>query len=144
MYTLYSDSSTVATFAITGRHRRYLETARRVAEESEFPDYRHGALLVRGGSILNSAYNKNNHIGWANKFRNKDCGHATHHAELGAILGMAREKTTGATVYVARIGRTGELKMSKPCEMCQQVLAHVGVKKVYYSIDDENIGYIKL
>ncbi len=34
--------------------------------------------------------------------------------------------------------------MSKPCEMCQQVLAHVGVKKVYYSIDDENIGYIKL
>ena len=129
---------------LKGRHKRFIDASARTAQESEFPNYRHGAVLVRGGSILSSAFNKSNHINWANKFRAKDCGHATHHAELGTVLGMAREKTTGATVYVARIGKSGELKMSKPCEMCQQVLAHVGVKKVYYSIDDENIGYIKL
>ena len=129
---------------LKGRHKRFIENSARTARESEFPNYRHGAILVRGGSILNTAFNKSNHINWANKFRAKDCGHATHHAEVGAVLGMAREKTTGATVYVARVGKSGELKMSKPCEMCQQVLAHVGVKKVYYSIDDENIGYIKL
>ncbi len=129
---------------LSGRHKRFIESSARVAEDSTFPNYRHGAILVRGGSILSSACNKSNHINWANKFRNKDCGHATHHAEVGAILGMAREKTTGATVYVARIGKSGELKMSKPCEMCQQVLAHVGVKKVYYSIDDDNVGCIKL
>ena len=140
---MYSeDEGTIQT--LTGRHKRFMESSARTASCSEFPNYRHGAILVRGGSILNTAYNKSNHINWANKFRNKDCGHATHHAEVGAILGMAREKTTGATMYVARIGKTGELKMSKPCEMCQQVLAHVGVKKVYYSIDDENIGCIKL
>lgn len=144
MYTLYSDSSTVTTFASSGRHCRYLETAKRVAEESEFPDYRHGALLVRGGSILNSAYNKNSHIGWANRFRAKACGHATHHAELGAILGVDRSKTAGADVYVVRIGRAGNLKMSKPCQMCQSVLAHMGVKRVYYSIDEKSIGCIKL
>jgi deoxycytidylate deaminase len=129
---------------LKGRHRRYIEASARAAEDSEFPNYRHGAVLVRGGSILSTAFNKSNHINWANKFRNKDCGHATHHAEVGTILGMAREKTMGATLYVARIGKSGELKMSKPCEMCQQVLAHVGVKKVYYSIDNDNIGYIKL
>ena len=129
---------------LRGRHKRFIDASARTAEDSEFPNYRHGAVLVHGGSIISSAFNKSNHINWANKFRNKDCGHATHHAELGTILGMAREKTTGATVYVARIGKTGELKLSKPCEMCQQVLAHVGVKKVYYSIDDENIGCIKL
>ena len=129
---------------LKGRHRRYIEASARAAEDSEFPNYRHSAVLVRGGSILSTAFNKSNHINWANKFRSKDCGHATHHAEVGTILGMAREKTTGATLYVARIGKSGELKMSKPCEMCQQVLAHVGVKKVYYSIDNNNIGYIKL
>ncbi len=129
---------------LKGRHKRFIENSARTARESEFPNYRHGAILVRGGSILNTAFNKSNHINWANKFRAKNCGHATHHAEVGAVLGMAREKTTGATVYVARVGKSGELKMSKPCEMCQQVLAHVGIKKVYYSIDDENIGCIKL
>lgn len=140
---MYStDNGTV--FKIKGRHRRFIDASARAAEESEFPNYRHGALLVRGSSILNSAFNKSNHINWANKFRAKDCGHATHHAELGAVLGMAREKTTGATIYVARIGKHGELKMSKPCEMCQQVMSHVGIKKVYYSIDDENMGCIKL
>ena len=144
MYTLYSDESTVSTFVNSGRHRRYIESAKRVAEESEFPDYRHGALLVRGGSILNSAYNKNSHIGWANRFRAKACGHATHHAELGAILGVDRAKTSGADVYVVRIGRTGELKMSKPCQMCQSVLAHMGVKRVYYSINEKKVGCIKL
>lgn len=144
MYTLYSEHFTACTHANTGRHRRFIESARRAAEESVFPDYRHGALLVKGGSILNSAYNKNSRIGWADRFRGKACGHATHHAELGAILGVDRTKTSGADVYVVRIGRTGVLKMSRPCQMCQQVLSHMGVKRVYYSIDEENVGCIKL
>ena len=110
MYALYSEDSTASTLANSGRHRRYIEAARKTAEDSTFPDYRHGALLVRGGSILNSAYNKNSHIGWANRFRAKSCGHATHHAELGAILGIDRAKSSGADVYVVRIGKNGELK----------------------------------
>ena len=144
MYTLYSENSKVAKFRASGRHLRYIEAAKRAAEESTFPDYRHGALLVRGGSILNSAYNKNSHIAWANRFRAKACGHATHHAELGAVLGIDRSKTHGADVYVVRVGRTGELKMSQPCLMCQSVLSHMGVKRVYYSLDNENLGCIKL
>tara|TARA_B000000557_G_scaffold85451_1_gene68701 strand:- start:1903 stop:2337 length:435 start_codon:yes stop_codon:yes gene_type:complete len=144
MYALYSEDSTASTLANSGRHRRYIEAARKTAEDSTFPDYRHGALLVRGGSILNSAYNKNSHIGWANRFRAKSCGHATHHAELGAILGIDRAKSSGADVYVVRIGKNGELKLSQPCLMCQSVLAHMGVKRVYYSIDENNLGCIKL
>ena len=79
---MYStDNGTV--FKIKGRHRRFIDASARAAEESEFPNYRHGALLVRGSSILNSAVNKSNHINWANKFCAKD-RYATHHAELGA------------------------------------------------------------
>ena len=70
---------------LKGRHKRFIENSARTARESEFPNYRHGAILVRGGSILNTAFNKSNHINWANKFRAKNCGHATHHGNDQAL-----------------------------------------------------------
>ena len=129
---------------LTGRSLRYMELARRTAERSSAPDYRHGALLIKGGRIINSSYNKNNFKGWGNRFRHRDCGHATHHAELGCILGIDRTVTTGATIYVARIGKGGEFRMSKPCPMCRAVLHHVGIKKVIYTINDKEVGVHKL
>ena len=101
------------TIALVGRHKRFVGSATKAAQDSTFPDYRHGAVLVRGGSIVNSAYNKNDTIAWAHRFRSRDCGRATHHAELGAILGMDRNKTSGATVYVVRIGKRGDLVWSR-------------------------------
>ena len=129
---------------MAGRTKRYFEIARRTATESICKDYKHGALLVRGGSIISSSCNKNSFKRWGNRFRMRDCGHATHHAELGCILGIDRSVTQGATVYVARIGKAGDFKMSKPCEMCEAVLRHVGVRKVIYTIDDKKIGIHKL
>ena len=66
------------------------------------------------------------------------------HAELGAILGMDRKITEGATVYVARVGRKGNLKLSKPCSMCYSAMKHVGIKKVVYTINGEMAGSYKL
>ena len=129
---------------ISGKTKRYFEAARKIAESSNSPDYRHGAVLVKGNKIRNSAVNKNAHVSFGNRFRTRDCGHATHHAELGCILGLDRGVTTGATVYVVRIGKGGEFRMSKSCPMCHQVLAHVVVKKVVYSIDEESAGGYKL
>ena len=129
---------------MTGRTKRYFEIARRTATKSPCEDYRHGALLVRGSNIINSSCNKNSFKRWGNRFRMRDCGHATHHAELGCILGIDRSVTQGATIYVARIGKAGDFKMSKPCEMCEAVLRHVGVRKVIYTINDEKVGIHKL
>lgn len=66
------------------------------------------------------------------------------HAELGAILGLDRSITSGSSVYVARISKNGNFLISKPCEMCYLAMKHVGVKKVFYSIDDNRCGYYKL
>ena len=129
---------------ITGRHRRYVDLAKKLAESSSYSLHRHGAVLVKGGSVLNWSANQNKVQRWAQRFRSHGCGHATHHAELGAVLGVARDKTTGSDVYVVRISKKGSLLMSKPCEMCQELLPHVGVKRVFYSIDDETMGCYKV
>ena len=120
-------------------------TARKLAACSDFPDSRHGALLVRGGSIINTSYNKNNFCSFGKRFQKTHQGRTTVHAELGAILGLDRSITTGATVYVARIGRKDDnFRLSKPCSMCEGALRHVGVKRVVYTVDNNVVGSYKL
>jgi len=128
----------------TGKIRRYMNLAKRVAYQSCFPDYRHGAVLVKGGSVLNTAHNKSNFSSFGRRFRRAKNGKATVHAELGAILGLDRSITEGAVVYVARIGATGDFKLSKPCPMCHSAMKYVGVKRVVYTINSQITGSYKL
>ena len=56
-------------------------------------------------------------------------GEQHHHAD-SCVLGVNRTATThGATMYVARVNKTGEWRMSKPCSMCHEVMKFVGIKK---------------
>ena len=127
-----------------GKVSRYMDLAKRVASQSIYPEYKHGAVLVKGSSIRNTAHNKNNFSSFGKRFQKDHNGRSTVHAELGVILGLDRAITTGATVYVARIGKCGEYRLSKPCSMCHAAMKHVGIKKVVYTIDDKIVGSYKL
>lgn len=127
----------------TSRERRMLNLAAKQAITSEFPTFKHGAVLAKGASILNLGVNKNQFSSFAARFKEVPY-HATIHAELGCILGVDRESTSGSTVYVVRINPQGEWRMSKPCCMCQAAMRHVGIKKVIYSVDKKHIGEMKL
>jgi len=126
-----------------GRVGRYLEHAKKVAQQSD-EDYRHGAVLVKGGSVINSSINKNSYCSFGMRFRKKDKGLATVHAELGAILGVDRKLTYGATVYVARIGKNEDYKLSQPCQMCESAMRYVGIKRVVFTINNKFAGSYKL
>jgi len=128
----------------SGKVARFMSLAKNVARQSEFTNYRHGAVLVRGGSIINTSPNKDSFCSFGARFRNNLPGHATVHAEIGAILGLDRSITDGAVLYVARIGKLDDFKMSKPCEMCEAALRYVGVRRVVYTIDNEKVGEEKL
>ena len=138
-----SDYSAQKFHGYSGKIRRYMNLARQAANQSSFPDYRHGAVLVRG-SIRNVSHNKNNYCSFAARFQKSHDGRSTLHAELGVILGMPRDITEGATVYVARIDKEGDYKLSKPCPMCHEALKHVGVKRVVYTINNKVAGSYKL
>lgn len=131
-------------YAYTGRIARYIEHAKKIAHSSNFPDYRHGAVLVKGGSVINTSNNKSGYCAFGMRFRKKDQGKATVHAELGAILGVDKKLTHGATIYVARIGKQGAIRPSQPCEMCMAAMRYVGVKRVVFTIDSKFAGSYKL
>jgi len=115
----------------------------KAAEQSGHDVFRHGAVLIRGGSILNISSNSDNHTSFGQRFRNQP-GRATHHAETACVLGLDKSVTRGSTMYVARVNRQGEWKMSKPCSMCHEVMRFVGVKRVVYTIGPNEWGTYKI
>tara|TARA_R110000824_G_scaffold12623_10_gene55379 strand:+ start:32438 stop:32803 length:366 start_codon:yes stop_codon:yes gene_type:complete len=110
-----------------------MDLAKKIALQGTYGGFKHGAILLRGGKIINTSCNKNNHCAFGSRFRQRDEGTPTLHAEIGCILNLDRSTTAGATMLVVRVGKTGEYRMSKPCSMCREVLKHVGIKKVYYT-----------
>ena len=129
---------------LSKKQRNYIELAARIAQQTDFKEYKHGAVLVRGGTVLNTSCNKNKYKAWANRFRKKQRGHATVHAEIGAILGLDRSITEGGTIYVVRVGRDGHLRNSKPCPMCEAAMQFVGIKKVIYSNEYGHIEHMRI
>ena len=129
---------------LSKKKQRYIDLAARIAQQTEFKEYKHGAILVRAGAVINTSCNKNKYKAWANQFRKKQHGHATIHAEIGAILGLDRSLTEGSTIYVVRVGKCGDLKNSKPCPMCEAAMQYVGIKKVVYSSEDGKIETMRI
>ena len=122
---------------LSKKKKAFLNIAKQLATLSTYGHYRHGAVLVNGGKIMSSSYNKNRFNAFGYRFRKHGTGIATMHAELGCVFGMPRNITEGSTIYVVRLGQLDDLRMSKPCDMCHGILEHCGVKKVVYSLDNE-------
>lgn len=58
----------------------------------------------------------------------KDCG---VHAEVAAIKRCREPK--GATLYVARVNKSGEPRLSRPCNNCQEYIERSGIKQVFFT-----------
>lgn len=56
----------------------------------------------------------------------------TVHAEIDALSRVTDPR--GAVVYVARVGKNGDEKFSRPCKNCSKALAEAGVKAVIYTV----------
>jgi len=65
------------------------------------------------------------------------------HAEVASIINADREALRGSVLYVVRVGKAvgRPMRMSKPCEYCQAAIVKSGIKRVYYSINEEKAGY---
>jgi tRNA(Arg) A34 adenosine deaminase TadA len=54
------------------------------------------------------------------------------HAEARAL----RKAGAGAIVFVGRIRKDGSIGLAKPCSRCYQALKHHDVRRVYYTVSD--------
>lgn len=102
---------------------RHLQMAMGVALTSHCR-YKHGAIVVKHGHVLGSATNRTRndpkYVDWRN---------SSIHAEVAALrkAGFPRR----STVYVARVNRLGESRLSKPCANCQEILDGLRCKVVW-------------
>lgn len=111
--------------------RNFLDVAVRMAETSE-AEFKHGAVVVRGGRVLALGVNK-----WKNRDMPPTTSteynpHLTVHAEVDALSRVKNAR--GATIYVARVSKHGEERFSRPCPRCEKVLIAAGVKRVVYTV----------
>lgn len=116
----------------TDKQRVFLERAARLAMKSTMT-HQHGCVLVLNGEIIAEGFN---HVST----------HMYHrfsvHSEVDALQKAKRyrHQLADAEMYVVRIA-SGKfdhcLKYSKPCSGCQTAILKYGVKKVYYSTNDE-------
>ena len=130
---------------ISKGRQRFIDLAKRVAMQSYYWAFRHGAVLVnKGGSVINTSCNKKQTCSFGARFRNINYGIATLHAEIGCILNLDRTLTEGGSIYVVRINRDMKFKNSRPCEMCLAAMKFTGIKKVYFTNEHGEIERIKL
>jgi tRNA(Arg) A34 adenosine deaminase TadA len=97
---------------------------------------RHGAALYKGGKVYKTSFNQPGFSSFGARFR--EIKHfASCHAELVLILNVDAKVTKGADVYVARLSSEGKLANSKPCSMCENALRYCGIRRVFYSNNDQ-------
>jgi deoxycytidylate deaminase len=130
-------------YCLSKKEKKYIALAQRVSHQSDHT-HRHGAVLIKGSIVVNTCCNKNKFSSFAMKFRKDDKSFATVHAELGSILNIEKVNTHGATIYVVRTNNQNELRMSKPCNMCEAAMRWVGIKKVVYSTNEGIFKELKL
>lgn len=117
---------------LSNKQKSLLSLAIRMAETSDMPQ-KHGAVIVKAGSVLAVGVNK-----WRNKTSSPSASeeynpHLTYHAEIDALLRCSNAE--GAVIYIARINKDGHHKFSRPCQRCMKAIRAAGIKKIIYTTE---------
>ena len=105
-------------------------------EYSAHIQHRHAAIIVKSGRVLSMGRNRNKTHPDSVLYEDGEKILKTIHAELDAISKVKnKEQLRGATIYVARLGRSGHPGMSCPCKMCQQLINKYGFKRAVFTTD---------
>lgn len=126
-------TNTLSFKPVSRRQKSFLNLALRAAETSECIQ-KHGAILVRSGSVLSIGINKwrNNLAPVQDIYINGCLESISIHAEVDALSRVAN--ANGATLYVARLRKDGSSALSKPCLNCEKKIREAGITKVIYTV----------
>ena len=123
-------------------NKAFFRAAKTVSELSDYPKHKIGCVVVKGHRIISSSCNSATkcHPLQAKLDSEKygvECPGRVH-AEIAALLPLMRDKVdlNGASIYIFRQHKNGTLAMARPCSSCQKVIRQLGIKKVFYSIEN--------
>lgn len=110
----------------------YFRIARGLSLEVDFRS-RIGTVIVKNKRIVSVGHNRplKTHpmIRKYNEYK-------TIHAEIDCIIGYNRDLLKDAIIYVYREHKDGSLAMSRPCNVCFQILKDIGITKVIYTTEN--------
>ena len=113
-----------------------LQHALQLAETSDYPNYRLGAIIStrKNSPPVSMGVNRFKATPLQLKFsaNTVDDDHLSTHAEIDAISRCRVSDLQGSHIFVARVTRTGKWGNSRPCSGCMRALRHFGVRYVYY------------
>lgn len=119
-----------------------LERTIKEANKSSY-HYKIGCVIFsRKGQILSQGYNKIN-LTNPKVPRQYQKWHNSIHAEVDAIV-KAKVKLKGETLIVLRVNGNNEIRNSKPCEKCWQLIRNVGIRFVYCGTSNGQIHKMKV
>lgn len=132
------------------RVRDALQLARALAQSSQM-GFKHGAVLFRRAVVVGMGANGRRPVGWAMKMPGYAAPpgeegakrEANMHAEIACMNRIRAEDIRGADLAVARVLANGNLANSKPCDNCERVMISKGVRRCYYSINEEEYGELR-
>ena len=115
-----------------------------IAKNNE-EDFRFGAVIVgKSKKVLAMSQNslsKTHPVQqmWSSKVSN---GKQIYlHAEIAALVKCRKQPYA---IYIARVLKDDTPALARPCNVCMAAMKEAGVKKVYYTIRENEIGVIKL
>lgn len=112
---------------------RYFRLAKSIALKGDtnniYRNHRLGAVGVRTDGVVVTA-------------NNIPCIQQDAHSHAEARL--VRKLNCGSEIYVVRILRSNKLSNAHPCIKCQNAMRLRGIRRVYYSISDNEYGVIVL
>lgn len=96
------------------------------ARKAPHAQWKTGAVLVRGGSLISAGHNR-----YRNSPTIVELEGVSYHAEQ-VVLRRAGDPR-GGTLFVARITKSGGIGMARPCERCQALLTQAEVHTVAWT-----------
>ena len=131
---------------MTKKEKALFRAAKSVAEFSDHPKHRVGAIVVLKHRIISSGSNSDVKTHPLQKKYNqyRFSGDSPHkcHAELSALLPLIKEgkNLSSASIYVFRSHKNGMLACARPCKSCMELIKDCGIKRIFYTTED---GYAR-
>jgi len=116
-----------------------IELAKKIAAANDdYPEWRLAAVCVKGGSVQS--------VGWSKLKRDPlfldQFYNCSVHAEVDCLKRM-NFQAKNCVLHVARLRKGGGFGLAKPCANCATMIESSGVKKVIYTISDDEFGVWK-
>lgn len=130
---------------LTRKHKAYFDAACAMAQLSDFPRVKIGAIAVYKHRIISSGCNQTKTHPLqkrVNKHRFNDDTMHSQHAEincLSQLIGRRDIDFKDVSLYIGRILADGSLGTCRPCPGCMALIRELGIRHIYFTTENSYV-----